>query len=273
MLFTTFGATTELGATPSPELVDLKDKVDRCIRLRASNSFTNDDQGAANNLFCTGTVLGNEPLAALRKIEKLTFLEDVDNQLVFNIARTLVRQWRTMGMAGGVDSKEAEVRRIAAQKLGEPAVGNLSPDTAIIQLSGASREEIDAQVQLAIIVSLAQLITKDTAPNIRTEAITSLKILADSSQPNAGVRTAAVVALRILDPQITLEIGPATVTSLGKPRSKFLVPILVGTAIAATTAGVIWYVSRSRRYDAHAVSGVGPLRRRVEAQLRRRRAR
>ena len=270
MLFATHSG---FGAA-STELIDLKDRVDRCIRLKNSNGFTNDDGGASSNLFCTSTVIGNEPLAVLRKIEKLSFLDDVDNQLMFDIARTLIRQWRAMGMAGGIDGNETEVRRIAAQKLLE--VGALSPDVAILQLSGAAREEADGLVLLRIIEGLKQLISKTTATNIRTEALTSLGALADPLQANAGVRIAAQTALKILDNKLglTLEIGPAVVTPTQpakKPLPTFVVPLVAITGTAIVSAGVLWYIF-GRRSEAHALSAPGPLRRRAEAQRRRRRA-
>lgn len=274
-------STTGFGATPSPELVTLKKNVERCIRLRNSNSFTNDDQGASNNLFCTSTALGTEPLAELRKIEKLSFLEDIDNQLVFDVARTLIRQWRVMGMAGTIDRHEAEVRRIAAQKLTE--VGALAPDVAVIQLSAAAREESDNDVLLRLINGLAQLISDTTAANIRTEAVTTLKIL--TQNPDPPVRKAAEVALQIVDkplppPTPTPPPTPSPVVSKppavtsAKKSSSYLVPIIATTATAVVAAGVLWFMfGRTSRRHAHALNAVGPLRRKVEEQIRRRRAR
>jgi hypothetical protein len=264
MLFTTYSG---LGAAPSTELTDLKAGVDRCLRLKSTNAFTNDDAGASNNLFCTQALVGNEPLSLLRNIEKVDFIDAVDNQLIFDIARTVMRQWRVMGMAGSVDDNEAEMRRIATQKLTE--VGNLSPDVAILQMSSAAREETDGIVLLRLITGLTQLISKTTAPNIRTEAITSLQTLAVDQ--NLGVRLAAQNALQTLRAKLgpTIEIGPVTVTSVKKPFPVMPVAVIAGTAAVAT--GVLWYMFG--RAATHNLSAPGPLRRRAEAQLRRRRAR
>jgi hypothetical protein len=272
MLFATYNG--GFGATPSPELVTLKNNVDKCLRFRNSNAFTNDDVGAENNLFCTGADLDTEPLNLLRKFEKADFIDAVDNQLMFDIARTVMRQWRVMGMAGGLSSTEAEMRRIAVQKLTE--VGALSPDAAILQMSGAAREETDGIVLLRIITGLTKLIDTTTSANIRTEAVTSLQILA--SDQNLGVRLAAQTALQLLKnklaPAIDLEIGPVTVLPVQlteKPLPGFVVPLVAITGTAIVAAGVLWYVFG--RHAATGLSAPGPLRRRAEAQLRRRRSR
>jgi len=266
MLFTTH---TGFGAA-STELVDLNTRVERCLRLQANNGFTNDDGGASNNLFCTSTVIGNEPLAVLRNIEKLSFLDDGDNRLLFDIARKLLG-WRAMGMAGGIDRNEAEVRRIAAQKLAE--VGALSPDAAILQMSTAARAETDGSVLVQLINGMAQLISNTTADNIRTEATTTLRVLADPLvQNDVFVLNAAVAALKRIGARGPgIEIGPAVVTPVKKPLPAFVVPLVAMTGTAIASAGVLWYFFG--RHATTQLSAPGPLRRRAEAQQRRRRAR
>lgn len=268
MLVTTFTG-SKFDPSGHSELVTLKTNVDRCIRLKNSNSFTNDDVGAGNNLFCTGTS-GDDPLSLFRQVDAVSFLfEDIDKQLLFDVARTVMRQWRVMGMAGSLDRNEVEMRRLAAHKLTE--VGALSPDAAILQMSGAAREETDNSVLLALIDGLAQLITPTTSDNIRTEAITTLKILA--ANPDPPVAKSAQVALEITDvahgKPIDLDLTPPPPPPVKKPLPGYVVPVvaIAGTAIVAT--GVLWYIF-GHRSSTHALSAPGPLRRRAEAQLRRR---
>lgn len=270
---------TGLGQTASPELTTLRDRVTTCLKQRARLAFTETDAGAGASITCA-FLLNDDNIAGIsfQSLDKLSFIENVDNLLLFGIARDVVGKWRGMGVPTGTPAdNEAKIRRIAATKLTE--VGTLSPDSAILTLSAASREEADCNVQLAIINGLAQLISDSTAANVRTEAITSLKVIKDdptfANCPD--VRKAAEVALQIVDkPQ--LEIGPVTVTPLPptlheeigtKARSKWVVPLVV-TGIVVAAAGTAWYVRR--RTHAQAL-GMGPLRRKVERslQLRRRR--
>ncbi len=230
MLFATFSG---LGGADQ-ELIDLKTAVDRCIQLKSSNSFTDDDVGAGNNLSCTTTALATTPLPRLQAIEKLSFLDNEDNLAVFNIARTLLRQWRFMGMNGAVDRNEALVRQIAAQKLVE--VGPLAADIAIAQLSAAAREETDANVLMIIVDGLVKLLTPTTASNIRTEAITSLKILTVAS--DAAVRTAATAALQNVTSTTSIK-PPVALTVVSTPSMFGPVATIAGTAVVA--AGVLWF--------------------------------
>jgi hypothetical protein len=175
-----------------------------------------------------------------------------------------------MGMNGSVDPNEVEVRRIAAQKLTE--VGALSPDTAILQMSTAARAETDGRVLIQLVNGMAQLISDTTADNIRTEAITTLRVLADPLvQNDVFLLNAATAALKKIGVQRgVIDIGPVTVTSVKKPLPKYFMPLVAITGTALASAGVLWYLFG--RTASTQLSAPGPLRRRAEAQRRRRRA-
>lgn len=272
---------TGLGQTASPELTTLRDRVTTCLKQRANLAFTETDAGAGASITCSALLDDSFGTAGIsfQQLDKLSFIENIDNQLLFGIARDVIGKWRGMGVpTGKPDRNETKIRRIAATKLAE--VGTLAPDSAILTLSAASREEADCNVQLAIINGLAQLISDTTAANIRTEAITSLKVIKDdptfASCPD--VRKAAEVALQIVDKPIPsplpspfpLPPPPTLHEEIGvKTRPKWVIP-LVTLSVVAAAAGTVWYVRR--RTHAQAL-GMGPLRRKVERslQLRRRR--
>lgn len=266
MLFVSgFGA---LGAV-MPELVTLKNEVDRCIRNFPINTSTN--AGANLALNCHTKVMGAlDPRQGLPQFEKQTLLEPEDNAALFEIARTILTQWRNTGIVGG-EADESELRRIAAVKLGESAVFDaVSPTLAAQALSSAGRIEPGNPAKLAIVRSLHRILkTRDIPDSVRVEATTTLKILADpNTHPiiDVNVLNAARDALRDLG--LTLEIGPVTITEVKKPRSKFFVPLVaMGVTAAVATGVLIWF---ARRPPAETL-GMGPLRRKVEAARRQRR--
>ena len=274
MLFTSI--TPGLGAADA-DLVKLKREVDHCIKNFPNTSNT--DAGAEESLRCES--VGNDlGFTSILPFEKLTFLNDEDNTAMFGIAQSIITQWRNTALGPKESTTEEKVRRIAAAKLGEPAVfDSVSPTLAVQALSSAGRIEAKPSVQLRIVISLMTLLSdRDIPATVRTEAITTLRILAGTRIPGGlpkspDVEKAAEVALEVVDgphrgEPIVLDLGPATVTPV---KSNKLVPILAiaGTAVAA--AGVLWYVFW--RHPATQFSGVGPLRRKVETQLRRRRSR
>jgi hypothetical protein len=272
MLFvsmTGFQGTFDPDPTTGDGLAQLKKRVDSCISdlpLAASNDTT-----AGIAITCSTTL--SEGMDA---IEKLSFIDDADNAIVFNIARSLLTEWRNTDLGVKPSSTEERVRRIAAAKLGEdPVVNAVSATLAVQTLASAGRIESNPRVQLRIVVSLMNLLSeRDIPASVRAEAITTLKIYADPLiQKSPDVKKGAEVALQVVDkasfpdvPEIT--IGPATVTPV---KSSKLVPVLAiaGTAVAA--AGVLWYVLWHR--SATQFSGVGRLRRKVETRRRQRRSR
>ena len=273
MLFTSI--TPGLGAVDSG-LAALKKRVDNCIKSFPNSSNT--DTGAGISVTCEG-VGGDFGTESILPFEKLTFLNDEDNAVMFGIAQSIITQWRNTALGPKESTTEEKARRIAAAKLGEPAVfDSVSPTLAVQALSSAGRIETKPSVQLRIVVSLMTLLSeRDIPATVRTEAITTLRILAGTRIPGGlpkspDVEKAAEVALQIVDVHrgepIVLDIGPATVTPV---KSSKLVPILAiaGTAVAA--AGVLWYVFW--RHPATQFSGAGRLRRKVEARLRQRRSR
>lgn len=224
------------------ELAQLQTRVADCFS-RKQDDLARGRRGL-NAVIASGC--SNGVLDSLRRIETVTFIDKEDQALLFSLARTLLQQWRNMGADGGVDDKEADIRRIAAQKLTDH--GFLAPEVAIQQLSSVGRIETDALVLLRIVNGLAQLITKDTSANIATEATNTIGIIA--ADPNPGVKIAAQAALATikqkLKPQIVLEIGPATVEVLPSKASK-LVPVIVIASTAAVSGVVLWAIFGRRR--------------------------
>ena len=262
------------GADTMSELTALKKRVDQCVRsfpITGSN-----DAAAGQAATCDMFVGGTSSQEGIRAFEKLSFLERADNAIMFDIARTLLTNWRNTGMDAEVSSTEVNVRRIAAQKLGEDPVLEGGPVQQAVQtLSSTARIESSDIVKLAMIASLARLLRTRAdfiEPPVRTEALTTLKVLADPNNTvnSVEILNAANDALKSLAPR--LEIGPVTITSVPKPpRSKFFVPLVAMgiTAVAATGALVLFF----RHQDARGLSAAGPLRRKAEAALRRRRVR
>ena len=268
MLFVSgFGA-----KAPLPELVALKKRVDQCMRWFP---ITGSDDTAASeavtcDMFVGGSGGGQE---GIRAFEKLTLLEPEDNTLMFDIASAIISGWRGTGMDGRPSTTEANVRRIAAQKLGEPAVSEFSPTQAVQLLSQVGRIEPSNVVKVAIIRSLHVLLkTHDIPPIQRAEAITTLGNFADANviTNTVEVLNAANDALKDLAPK--LEIGPITVTAVSK-RSPYLIPIVATAATAVLATGALILIAHRHRSADHALRGAGPLRRKAEAALRRRRGR
>ncbi len=252
-----------------PELVALKNRVDQCVRSFPIVSQT--DSGASQAATCEMFVGGTGGEAGIRAFEKLTLLEDADNALLFNIAQTLITNWRNTDLGPKPSSTETNVRRIAAQKLGEASVFNaVSPTLAVQALSSAGRIESNDKVKLAIVQSLHVLLkNRDIPPSVRTEAITTLKLFADPFiQNDVFVLNAANDALKAIAPKI--DIGPITVTSIKTP-SKFKIPLIAAGITAVVAAGGLALFFRHQH--ATGLSAAGPLRRRAEAALRRQRAR
>jgi hypothetical protein len=264
MLFVSgFGATT-----PMSELTTLKKRVDQCIRWFP---ITGSNDAAASEAVTCDMQVGGSGRDGIRAFEKSTLIEPEDNALMFDIASAIVGGWHRTGMDATVSPTEENVRRIAAQKLGEPAVSEFSPTQAVQLLSQAGRNEPSNVVRVAIIQSLHVLLKTRDIPSVhRAEAISTLQNFADANvrTNTVEVLNAATEALKDLAPK--LEIGPVTVTSLGKPRSKYFIPLVAMgiTAVAATGALVLFF----RHQDARGLSAAGPLRRKAEAALRRRRA-
>jgi hypothetical protein len=255
-----------------PELTALKSRVDQCVRSFPIVSQT--DSGASQAVTCEMFVGGTAGQEGIRAFEKLTLLEDIDNALLFNIAQTLITTWRNTDLGPKVSSTEANVRRIAAQKLGEASVFDaVSPTLAAQALSSAGRIESDNNVKLAIVQSLHVLLKNRDIPSaVRTEAMTTLKILANpDNHPVIDVRVlnAANDALKALAPK--LDIGPVTVTPIPSGIAKFKVPLIAVGITAVVAAGGLALLFRHQH--ATGLSAAGPLRRRAEAALRRRRAR
>jgi len=253
-----------------PELTTLKKRVDQCVKSFPIVSAT--DSGASQALTCAMFVGGQNGEEGIRAFEKVTLLEAVDNALLFNIAQTLITNWRNTDLGPAVSSTEVNVRRIAAQKLGEASVFDVvSPTLAVQALSSAGRVESNDKVKLAIVQSLHVLLkNRDIPPSVRTEAITTLKIFADPfTQNDVFVLNAANGALKDLAPKIN--IGPVTTTPVPSAVSKYKIPLIAAgiTAAVATTGLVLFF----RHQHATGLSAAGPLRRRAEAALRRRRAR
>jgi hypothetical protein len=244
-----FAATTGLGA-PAAELAQLQARVADCLS-RKQEDLARGRRGL-NAVIASGC--SNGVFDALRKIETVTFIEKEDQALVFNVARTLLQQWRSMDADGGVDDKEADIRRIAAQKLTDHAF--LNPLLAIQQLSAAGRLETDARVLGSIVIGLRELVSKDTVTkdvaltDVNADAINTLVII--SRDPDLAVRTAAQVAINVirskLAPTFELEIGPVTVTSLGPSKAAKVALVVTIVATAALTTGALWMGLRRRRY-------------------------
>jgi hypothetical protein len=268
MLFVSgFGANA-----PMAELVALKKRVDQCIRwfpITGSN-----DTAASEAITCEMVGSSSGSRDSLLTFEKLSLLEPEDNAVMFDVVSAIVGGWRNTGMDAAVSRTEENVRRIAAQKLGEPAVADFSPTGAVQLLSQVGRVEPSNVVKVAIIRSLHVLLkTRDIPPTVRAEALTTLKTFADANilTNTVEVLNTATEALKDLAPK--LEIGPVTITSVpaSKPRSKYFIPLVaMGITAVAATGGLILFF---RHQDARGLSAAGPLRRKAEAALRRRRAR
>lgn len=221
------------------DLVQFKQDVDRCVsRL----PFDAADTGLA--LDCTDRIE-----RGVARFAKLSFVEDVDNITMLDIARTLLTYWRNTAPGGRPSPTEAAVRRFAADKLRDEAILRIpgSPVLAAQTLATAGRIEGDRDVRLAIIRSLGYLLrTRDEtaiAPSVRTEAITTLKILADPyTQSDPYVLNAANETLKSL---YTIEIGPVTITPPARSPSwvsRYKVPLLVtGATALLAVGGLVWF--------------------------------
>jgi hypothetical protein len=288
MLFVSTTAAAGFGGL-SEDLASLAKTVDKCIK---AFPLTGPGINTLANVALNCDFKVNRLPDGLPAFEKLTLLEPADNGVMFDLALKILTLWINTDLGAKPQPGEENTRRIAAAKLGEDAVVNAgaglaNPVLAVQTLATAGRREAVPSVQLAIITSLRELLRPQTPADtaigrkqpdipasVRAEAITTLESLASSIRSsNPAVLAAADVALKVVQPEITLEIGPATVTSLGKPRSRFLIPVIVTAATAAVAAGTLWFVFRQRPTHAHALNAVGPLRRRAEVQIRRRRVR
>jgi hypothetical protein len=255
---------------PMSELTALKKRVDQCIRwfpITGSN-----DTAASEAVTCDMQVGGSGGQDGIRAFEKLTLIDPADNVLMFDIASAIVGGWRNTGMDGRPSPTEENVRRIAAQKLGESAVFDFSPTQAVQLLAQVGRVEPSNVVKVAIIRSLHVLLkTRDIPPTVRAEAMTTLKTFADANVITNTVEVLNAANDALKDLAIKLEIGPVTVVSLGKPRSKYFIPLVaMGITAVAATGGLILFF---RHQDARGLSAAGPLRRKAEAALQRRKAR
>lgn len=256
----------------SADLRALQKRVDQCIR---SFPLDSSNVGADMSITCESQVGGFKAGDGIRAFEKFSFVDPADNAIMFSIAKNIISTWRNTASGGRPSSTEATARRIAAQKLGEEPVLEGGPVVQAAQaLSSAARIETNDNVKIAIANSLGYLLRTRSEhtipPNVRTEAITTLKFLANPMEQSVEVANAARDALKRL---ITLEIGPVTVTSVPKPSfvSKYKVPLIAMGVTAAVSAGALaWMVHRRH---ATALGAPGPLRRRAEAALRRQRAR
>jgi len=256
----------------STDLRALQQRVNSCIR---SFPLDSSNAGADMSVTCDGLV-GGSIGGGLPAFEKMSFLDAADNAIMFSIAKDIITTWRNTASGSRPSSSEANVRRIAAQKLGEEPVLEGGPVAQAAQsLSSAARIETNDNVKLAIIASLGYLLRTRNEniipPSIRTEAITSLKFLGNPhEQDNVHVLNAANDALKRL---VTLDIGPITVTPIETPSklAKYKVPLIAMGITAAVSAGALAWVAHRRH--ATGLAGPGPLRRRAEAALRRRRAR
>lgn len=259
---------TGLGAIDMT-LAALKQRVDQCIARMPFSGRSDSDASIA--LSCQVDVT-----KGLADVAKQTYLDATDRAILFNIASNILVQWRNTDPSGGASSAEAATRTIAADKLAETA-GSVSPTLAVQHLSSAGRIESDAVVLSHIINGLRDLlISQNVAPSVRSEALTTLRILADElGQPNTGVRISAQVALQLIAEKAGsgsgIEIGPVVVTTIPKTRSRqLLVPVVAMATTAAASAGALWFAfGRS----SSAQLSAGPLRRRVEAKLKRRKVR
>lgn len=260
----------------SADLRALQKRVDACVR-----SFPLDSSNAGADMSITcDSMVGGTMGGGLPVFEKLSFIDPLDNAIMFSIAKNVISMWRNTASGSRPSSTEANVRRIAAQKLGEVPVLEGGPITQAAQaLSSAARIENNDNVKLAIIASLGRILhmhgenaTESVIPaSVRTEVITTLKYLGNPmEQANVHVLNAANDVLKNL---ITLDIGPVTVTTIKKPTffSKYKVPLIATGVTAAVATGALALFFRHRH--ATGLSAAGPLRRRAEAALRRRRAR
>lgn len=263
-----------LGDT-TDDLRALQSRLNKCV-ARLPITGDNDAQ-ASFALSCNAWLGGGLGFKGIALFEKSSLLDQSDNAIMFNIARTVLSAWYSTGLNGTTNSTEAKVRRIAAQKLGEDPVLTGGPVQQALQtLSTAARKEPNDSVKLAEIASILRLLqvyAKFIEPSVRTEAITTLKILGDPNrvENTVTILNAANDALKSLAPK--LEIGPVTVTTIPTPSffSKYKTPLIAAGVTAAAAAGAIaWMV---HRHHATALGAPGPLRRRAEAALRRRRAR
>jgi len=248
-------------------LAALKQHVDQCIaRLPFSGRS---DSDASIGMSCQVDIK-----KGLEDVAKQTYLDATDRAILFNIASNILLQWRNTNSNGARSDTETVTRTIAADKLAETADA-VSPTLAVQHFSSAGRIETDAVVLSHIINGLRDLLTsKSVAPSVRSEALTTLRILADElGQPNPGVRISAQVALQLIAEKSgsQIEIGPVVVTTIPRSRSRqMLVPIAAMVTTAAVSAGALWFVfGRS----SSAQLSAGPLRRRVEAKLKRRKVR
>lgn len=257
---------TGLGAIDTT-LAALKQRVDQCIARMPFSGRSDSDASIA--LSCQVDIT-----KGLADVAKQTYLDATDRAILFNIASNILVQWRNTDPSGGASSAETVTRTIAADKLTETA-SSVSPTLAVQHLSSAGRIESDAVVLSHIINGLRDLlIGQNVAPSVRSEALTTLKILADElGQPNMGVRISAQVALQLIAEKAgsEIEIGPVVVTTIPKTRARqLLVPVVAMATTAAVSAGALWFVfGRS----SSAQLSAGPLRRRVEAKLKRRKVR
>jgi hypothetical protein len=264
-------------STLSDDLVTLKKNVDRCVKAFPLGSSNTEADISVTCDMQVGGVLSKDD--GIRPFEKLTLLEDADNQLMFEIARTILANWRLTNSGPAKSSSEDGVRRIAASKLGEPAVfDSVSPTLAVQSLSSAGRIESADEVKLKIAEGLGTILrTRDIPASVNTEAKTTLGILADPfTQSDPFVLNAARDALKALTPKPVplppVAVTPVPATPVPKQRSKWTIPIIASIATAAVAGGVLLYIFKRQPSTAN-LSSAGPLRRRVEGQLRRRRSR
>lgn len=260
-----FSITSQGLGDPTSDLRDIKKRIDDCAKRFPINASTNTGANIALNcgLFSDPTWPHN-----FVQYKGVTFSSDENNALLFNMAQTILTQWRNT-VAGEGDAKDAKLRRVAASKFREASiVTSVSPTLAVQILSSAGRIESDPETLNYIVDGLVKWLTEwNIGIPVRTEAITTLKIIAN---PLAGrspdSRRAAEVALQIVDKPT----GPGPITlpppqPVPKTRSRFLVPIIVTSLTALGAASALWYIFQrpSRRY-----LGMGPLRHRVESQKR-----
>jgi hypothetical protein len=226
----------------SPELLALQKRADQCV---ARLPFTMTRLGDYS-------VCNDEITRGMRWIEKLTFLDTADNATVFDTALTLLAGWYNTGLDGKTTGSEAEVRRIAAQKLGEPAVFDaVSPTIAVFRLAAAGRREPSGAVKLAIVRSLYTLLRSRSIPDAaRTEAMTTLRILADPyTQDDVYVLNAANDALKALA-RSTEPKPPSPPASDSVPEPSFLARHALPLTIVGLAA-VLVFIGATRVHTSH----------------------
>lgn len=255
----------------SSDLRALQQRVNQCVNWFP---ITDHNDSSASRVATCEMMVGAS--GGIRAFEKISFIDPIDNAIMFSIAKNILGSWRNTGSDGRPSSTEANVRRIAAQKLGEEPVLEGGPVSQALQvLSSAARIETNNNVKLAMIASMGHLLrTRDdsTIPaTVRAEAITTLKFLGNPmEQDNVHVLNAANDVLKHL---VTLNIGPITVTPIEIPSklAKYKIPLIATGITAAVSAGVLAWMAH--RHHMTGLGAPGPLRRRAEAALRRRRAR